>query len=72
MARNVPTSVNEVPLWSSGTTASYLDVPDRTLDEWAYRGTGPRFFKVGRHRRYDPRDVRAWLETRAHGGTDAA
>ena len=42
-------------------------VSKRTLDQWAYLGTGPRFVKVGRHRRYDPRDVEAWIESRKHG-----
>jgi Helix-turn-helix domain len=43
-------------------------VPKSTLDQWAYLGTGPRFVKIGRHRRYDPRDVEAWIESRKHGG----
>jgi predicted DNA-binding transcriptional regulator AlpA len=43
-------------------------VPKSTLDQWAYLGTGPRYVKIGRHRRYDPRDVEAWIESRKHGG----
>ena len=43
-------------------------VSKRTLDQWAYLGVGPRFVKIGRHRRYDPRDVEAWIESRKHGG----
>ncbi|MGI9051049.1 MAG: helix-turn-helix transcriptional regulator [Ilumatobacteraceae bacterium] len=41
----------------------WLNLPSaRTLDQWAYQGLGPRFVKVGRHRRYRPADVLAWLE----------
>src|SRR5882724_5566661 len=48
-------------LWSSTELAEYLGVPPRTTDNWASSGIGPRYFKVGRHRRYHPGDVRAWL-----------
>lgn len=41
--------------------AAYLKVPLATLDQWASRGGGPAFHKVGKHRRYSPADVRAWL-----------
>ena len=44
-------------------------VSKRTLDQWAYLGTGPRFVKIGRHRRYDPRDVEAWIESRNMAAT---
>jgi excisionase family DNA binding protein len=60
--------------WPSGTTsvlgdalldsdelAAYLKLPVGTLDQWASRGGGPPFHKVGRHRRYAPADVKAWL-----------
>lgn len=50
------------PLRSSDYVAEYLDVPKRSLDAWAYRGTGPRFYRVGKHRRYKMGDVVAWLE----------
>ena len=42
--------------------AQRLRVPPRTLDQWAYRGSGPAFIKVGRHRRYRPEDIEAWLD----------
>ncbi|HYB48688.1 MAG TPA: helix-turn-helix domain-containing protein [Streptosporangiaceae bacterium] len=47
----------------SGALAEYLDVPVGTLDQWASRGGGPPFHKVGRFRRYHPADVREWLAT---------
>lgn len=54
--------------------AAYLRVPMGTLDQWASRGGGPSFHKVGIHRRYNPADVREWLRTTWHNGArgDAA
>ncbi|MBG0567388.1 helix-turn-helix transcriptional regulator [Actinoplanes aureus] len=48
-------------LWSIERTSRYLGVPVGTLYQWRHRRTGPRARKVGRHLRYDPADVRAWL-----------
>ncbi len=56
-------------LWSTQETAEFLGLPRSTLHQLNYKGTGPRSYKVGRHRRYDPADVQAWLESRA---SDAA
>jgi excisionase family DNA binding protein len=50
------------PLASTSEVADYLDVPARTLDMWAYRGTGPRYSRVGRYRRYRWSDVERWLD----------
>jgi excisionase family DNA binding protein len=52
-------------LWTIEDAARYLRVPPGTLYQWRHRRTGPRAFKVGRHLRYDPADVRAWLEGQA-------
>jgi hypothetical protein len=41
--------------------ADYLRVPVATLDQWASRGGGPMFHKIGKFRRYHPADVRAWI-----------
>jgi excisionase family DNA binding protein len=44
--------------------AEYLQVPKRTLDDWAYHGEGPRYARmVGGQTRYDIRDIDAWLES---------
>lgn len=58
-------------LWSEE-LAAYLGVPVGTLDQWASKGGGPDFHKVGGYRRYAPRDVRAWLLTRRVERGDAA
>jgi excisionase family DNA binding protein len=42
-------------------TAEYLALPERTLAAWAYKGIGPRFYKVGRWTRYRAEDLREWL-----------
>jgi predicted DNA-binding transcriptional regulator AlpA len=48
-------------LWTPEETALYLQVPKATLYQWRYLGTGPKAGRVGRHLRYDPKDVRAWF-----------
>jgi excisionase family DNA binding protein len=64
----MPRNVNEkVPaptcdrLWTTKEVAAFLGVPVTTLHRWRYEGTGPDAFRVGRHLRYDPNEVRAWL-----------
>lgn len=43
----------------------------RTLDNWAYRGIGPAYLRIGRHRRYRLEDVEAYEAAQRRGG-DAA
>lgn len=43
--------------------AALLGVPLETIYQWRRKDTGPRGFRVGRHLRYDPEDVRAWVAT---------
>jgi excisionase family DNA binding protein len=60
-------AASELPprLWTLEETADYLAIPTATLYKLNHKRTGPRFFRVGRHCRYDPRDVLEWLNTRA-------
>jgi excisionase family DNA binding protein len=53
--------------------AEYLAVPEKTLASWAYRGTGPRFYRVGRWTRYRIEDLGDWLSDRLveNGGASA-
>ena len=60
-----------MPLDDPPTIAAELGVPEQTLAQWRYLGKGPAFIKVGRHVRYHPEDVKAWLNANRHGG-DAA
>ncbi|MFD5101703.1 helix-turn-helix transcriptional regulator [Streptomyces albidochromogenes] len=43
--------------------ADLLGVPIETVYQWRRKHTGPKGFRVGRHLRYDPEDVRAWVAT---------
>ncbi len=48
-------------LWTLKDVSNFLGVPVGTLYQWRVRGEGPPAFKVGRHVRFDPDQVRAWL-----------
>ena len=52
-------------LWTTQKTAAFLELPTSTLYQLNSKGTGPRYFTVGRYCRYDPDDVIAWLNARA-------
>jgi hypothetical protein len=58
-------------LWTVSDTASFLQVPVATLYQWRHHRCGPPAYKVGRHLRYDPAAVRAWLVDQA-GDDDAS
>ncbi len=61
----VRTNVSE-PLWTVDDVSAYLGVPVATLYQWRHHRAGPPAYKVGRHLRYDPAEVRTWLS--AQGG----
>lgn len=45
-----------------------FDLPSvETVYQWRRKRTGPRGFQVGRHLRYDPADVQAWVESLREG-----
>ncbi|MFI6782324.1 helix-turn-helix domain-containing protein [Micromonospora sp. NPDC050276] len=52
-------------MWTVEDVSTYLGVPVATLYQWRYRRIGPRASRVGRHLRYDPADVRDWLDRKA-------
>ncbi|MFI8179752.1 helix-turn-helix domain-containing protein [Actinacidiphila glaucinigra] len=47
--------------------ADLLGVPLETVYQWRRKRIGPRGFRVGRHLRYDPEDVRAWVASLLEG-----
>jgi len=49
-------------LWGPEEVSAYLKVPVATLYQWRHRGYGPASVRIGRHLRYDPDDVRAWVK----------
>jgi len=53
------------PLWSHKRTAEFLGIPAATLYQMNHKRTGPRSYKVGKHRRYMREDVLAWLAARS-------
>ena len=53
--------------------AELLRVPEATLRYWRHCKTGPSSYKVGRHVRYERRELHAWLlEQRSGGSPDVA
>jgi excisionase family DNA binding protein len=59
------TATTNERLWDIEEVSSFLGIPVGTLYQWRHRRTGPRAFKVGRHLKYNPAEVRAWLERQA-------
>ena len=50
------------PLLTPEEVAGVLRIPVATLHKWSYEGSGPALVKVGRHLRYRPGDLEAWIE----------
>ncbi|NAS21571.1 helix-turn-helix domain-containing protein [Herbidospora galbida] len=48
-------------LWSVDDLADFLGVPAGTIYQWRTRRTGPPGRKIGRHLKYLPEDVYAWV-----------
>ncbi|MEU9776827.1 helix-turn-helix domain-containing protein [Streptomyces sp. NPDC047968] len=52
--------------------AEIFDVPVETVYQWRRKRTGPPGFRIGKHVRYDPADVRAYVAQRKSADQDAA
>jgi excisionase family DNA binding protein len=52
-------------LWNVEQVSAYLGVPVQTLYYWRKKHQGPPVSRVGRHLRYDPAQVQAWVHSRA-------
>lgn len=59
--------MDPTPLMNRAEVARYLGVPDRTLDTWRRRRSGPPAMKVGRHLRWRLEDVDRWLADQTEG-----
>lgn len=57
-------NVAKQPLWSVEEVAEYLRVPAKTIYAWRYQGFGPPAFRLGKHLRFRPAEVEAWLMER--------
>ena len=65
MPRSTQPGDSAEALWGPAETSRYLHVPVGTLYRWRVIGDGPPAYRVGRHLRYDPAEVRAWVRTRS-------
>jgi excisionase family DNA binding protein len=54
---------------SRGELADRLGLPVKTLAQWASKGTGPLYARMGRHVRYRLSDVVEWEAARVETGT---
>lgn len=52
------------PLPHPDDIAEIFDVPRATVYQWRKKRTGPPGFRIGKHLRYDPADVRAYVAGR--------
>jgi excisionase family DNA binding protein len=59
-----PNSPKPRPLWGAEDVAEYLGVPVKTLYKWRLEKHGPPYARIGKHLRYVPDDVVAWVEGR--------
>lgn len=52
-------------LWTVVDVSRFLGVPVGTLYQWRTKSGGPPAYRVGRHLRYDPAQVRTWVGEQA-------
>ncbi|MFJ6388938.1 helix-turn-helix domain-containing protein [Streptomyces sp. NPDC091972] len=52
--------------------AGMFEVPIETVYQWRKKRTGPPGFRIGKHLRYDPADVRAYVTQRKDADRNAA
>ncbi|MDG9719432.1 helix-turn-helix domain-containing protein [Streptomyces sp. DH24] len=52
--------------------AELFEVPIETVYQWRKKRTGPPGFRIGKHLRYDPADVRAYVTNRKNADVNAA
>ncbi|MFE7430970.1 helix-turn-helix domain-containing protein [Streptomyces sp. NPDC057545] len=60
-----PQPVTELPAryLTPDDLAALLSVPLETVYAWRKKRTGPPGFRIGKHLRYDPAAVHAWINT---------
>lgn len=58
------------PLIDEHEAAALIGVTASTMNGWRVRRVGPRFCRIGRLVRYQPSDVRAFVESRLVGTSD--
>ena len=58
-------SSDDERMWTPTDVSDFLRVPVATLYRWRYLGHGPAAYRAGKHLRYLPSEVRAWLREQA-------
>jgi excisionase family DNA binding protein len=48
-------------LWGVKDLAEYLGIPVQTIYQWRSKGYGPPGRRIGKHVRFVPEEVRAWV-----------
>jgi excisionase family DNA binding protein len=51
-------------LWTIDDVSAFLGVPVQTLYQWRHRSEGPPCMRLGKHLRFDPDQVRAWVASK--------
>lgn len=59
------------PLATRREVAAHLQVTVQRMEQWAHRGKGPRYTRLGRLVRYRWSDVEEWLQSHENGGDQA-
>jgi predicted DNA-binding transcriptional regulator AlpA len=52
------------PVESLDWLSDLIRIPPRSIYNWRLRGEGPPAYRVGRHLRFRPSEVEAWLDSR--------
>jgi predicted DNA-binding transcriptional regulator AlpA len=52
------------PMESLDWLSDLIRIPPRSIYNWRLRGEGPPAYRVGRHLRFRPSEVEAWLDSR--------
>ena len=55
--------MKELKMLTPDEVSELLGVPYATLARWRLNGVGPKWYRLGRHVRYRPDEVAAWVET---------
>lgn len=53
-------------LWGVKDVAAYLGIPVQTIYQWRSKGYGPPGLRIGKHVRFMPEEVRAWVASLKH------
>lgn len=62
-----PAVADQECLWNIKDVGLFLGVPVATIYQWRVRGEGPPATKLGKHLRYEPGVVRAWVSEHREG-----